>query len=182
MRSLYLLTATLIFLPAILVAGTDMPMMVHSDAKRDTENNQVRACKLLITANSINGEYISVVIKLIKNDQGNTLEYTVSGGHIDYTNGQETYDYVEKAWLKAGDISTMDQVTEGRGPSNYAYQAVYRDKPLALYENIVHSSFDLTLTTALHSEPYTQTFDQPFDQVVLKEAKACLHDFQRNPG
>lgn len=157
-----------------------MPMMVHSDAKQFGSENNIEGCGLMITANSINGEYISVVIRLHDNQQEKAaVEYTVSSGHIDYTNGNETYDYVEDAWLEAGDINTQDNVVDvGRGPSDYAYRATVKNNALQFYNAIVHSPFELTLVTTMHNKPYTKSFEQPFDQVVAKKAEACLEGYK----
>ena len=158
----------------------EMPMMVHSDAKRFGNEKNIEGCGLMITANSINGEYISVVLRLHDNKQGQAVvEHTISSGNIDYTNGNETYDYVEDAWLESGDFTTEDNVVDiRRGPNDYAYRATYRKHALGLYEAIVHNPFELTLITTMHNQPYTKTFEQPFDQVVAKKAEDCLNRFK----
>ncbi len=173
--------SVLLCLPLIQAFGqtTEMPMMVHSDAKRFGNDNNVEGCGLMVTANSINGEYISVVIRLYDKNEQPAVEYTVASGHIDYTNGNETYDYVEDAWLEAGGMNTEGNVVNiGRGPSDYAYRATYRNNALQFYESIVHSPFELTLVTTMHNQPYTKTFEQPFDQYVAKQAKNCLKRYK----
>lgn len=157
----------------------EIPKIVHSDAKQFTENGKTNACALLIMAYGINGEYISAVIKLQNQDGETELVYTVLSGYLNYANGRETYDYVEDAWLASGDISTRSDISaEGRGPSDSAYKAWYTASAYDLYSRIVHSPFELTLVTALHREPYTQTFDQPFDAYVSDAAHKCLKSFE----
>ena len=174
-RALPILWFCTLIQPAV---AAEMPMMVHSDAKRFEENGHVNACALLITATNINGEYISAVIKLLDDDGQTVMDYTVLSGHIDYRNGNEVYDYVENAWLTVDKKTTRDKSEAGRGPSDYAYQARYRDDALSFYESVVHKPFDLGLVTTMHNQPYTHTFEQPFDQFVMKEAKNCLQAFK----
>ena len=160
--------------------STGMPMMVHSDAKSFGNDNNIEGCGLMITANSINGEYISVVLRLHEENEQTAVEYTVASGHIDYTNGNETYDYVEDAWLEAGDMNTEGNVVNiGRGPSDYAYRATYRKNALQFYESIVHSPFELSLITTMHNQPFTKEFEKPFDNFVAKKAQNCLKDYKK---
>lgn len=155
-----------------------MPMMVHSDAKQFGDDSDINACALLLTATSINGEYISVVIKLLEENGKTAMDYTVLSGNIDYSNGKEVYDYVENAWLTADDVSTRGNVKAGRGPSDYAYQARYSNNALSFYDSLVHAPFELTLITALHNKPFSHTFEQPFDQFVSTDAESCLQGYK----
>jgi len=172
-------TAFVLFMICLQVQAEKIPMMVHSDAKSFSDNGRVNACALLITASNINGEYISVVVKLRRKNDNPVMDYTVLSGTIDYSTGSEVYDYVEDAWLTADDSTTRGQVKTGRGPSDYAFMATYTDNALGFYEALVQEPFDLTLITAMHNKPYTHTFEQPFDQFVSGEADSCLRAFRR---
>ncbi|MCS3904230.1 hypothetical protein J2T55_002266 [Methylohalomonas lacus] len=179
----------IVFITTIVMAGVvspllaeDMPMMVHSDTRQYTEDGRLNGCGLMITATGINGEYISTIIKLMRaGERDSELEYTVAAGNIDYTNGRESYDYVETAWLETETVSTRDEIADsGRAANNNAYRARYnRDNAQAFYADILEDPFKLTLITALHSTPYTHTFEQPFDTYVTRQAESCLRDYRQ---
>lgn len=162
------------------VNANDMPMMVHSDAKRSLDQNRVSACSVMVTANGINGEYFSVIIELAQQADTPRLEYTVAAGNIDYNNGRELYDYVESAWLTTAGKSTKNLIDDsGRGPANDAYRASYGDPDaIAFYENIITKPFELTLVTAMHRQPYSHRFEQAYDDHVSKKAADCLQHFK----
>lgn len=182
MRPIAVLTTIVMACVVSPIPAEDMPMVVHSDTRQYTEDGRLNGCGLMITATGINGEYISTIIKLQRtSERTSELEYTVAAGNIDYSNGHESYDYVEDAWLETDTVNTRDKIADsGRAANDYAYRAWYeRADAEAIYNDILEAPFRLTLITALHSKPYTHTFEQPFDSYVTQQAESCLHDYRQ---
>jgi hypothetical protein len=160
--------------PFIASANT-LPYLVNSDAFEIREQDQLKSCGVMIIANSIDGGFISSVIKLNNRGNGYETEYIVSTGTLEYRTGSETFDYVEEAWLQSGNFDTRGKSVASRGPDVHAFKGVYSDDDaVLLYKSLFVASFSINMITPVNKDILPYVAENAFDQFTQQSAQGCI--------
>lgn len=166
---------------AVSAAG-NLPFVVNSEAFEIRDNGHLKSCGVMIIANSIDGEFISSVIKLNVEGEGYETEYIISTGTVEYRTGSETFDYVEEAWLQTEYIETRSKSVAGRGPDIHAYKGVYTERDSAtLYKSLFEETFIINMITHKHADVFPYKVDDAFDQFTQQSAHGCIREILREP-
>lgn len=176
--------STTLILPTSLQAQYKSALIVHADAVHymDEAREQTQGCGLLMTATSINGDFISTVIRL--QDEPDTgqelLEYIVTSGNVNYNNGMENFKYVREAWFETGTIETQSLATSGRGTADYAFSAkINGDSATKLFAQLLHEPFTMYVDNGQPADVFSHTFEDAFDNYVKQIAEPCLQAFRQ---
>lgn len=176
--------STTLILPTSLQAQYKSALIVHADAVHymDETREQTQGCGLLMTATSINGDFISAVIRLQNEAQTNqqSLEYIITSGNINYNNGMENFDYVREAWFETGTTGTRSLATSGRGTADYAFSGkINSDSATELFTQLLHEPFTMYVDNGQPDDVFSHTFENAFDNYVMQIADPCLQAFQQ---
>lgn len=161
--------------PAVLSATGKLPFLVNTEAFEIREQGQLKSCGVMIIANSIDGEFVSSVIKLNDGGNGYETEYIISTGTLEYRTGSEAFDYVEEAWLQSGNFDTRGKSVAGRGPDVHAFKGVYSGEDSALlYKSLFETSFSINMITPAYNDIIPHVVEDAFDQFTLQSAQGCI--------
>lgn len=171
-------------LPVNLQAQYKSALIVHADAVHymDETREQTQGCGLLMTATSINGDFISAVIRLQNETltDKQSLEYIVTSGNINYNNGMENFDYVREAWFESDTIETRSMATNGRGTADYAFSGkISNDRATELFTLLLHEPFTIYVDNGQSADAFSHTFENAFDNYVIQIADPCLQAFRQ---
>lgn len=160
---------------AVLSATGKLPFLVNTEAFEIREQGQLKSCGVMIIANSIDGEFISSVIKLNDGYDGYETEYIVSTGTLEYRTGSEAFDYVEEAWLQSGEFDTRGKSRASRGPDTHTFKGIYSDEDsTSLYKSLFESSFTINMITPAYNDIIPYVVEDAFDQFTLQSAQGCI--------